>query len=144
MLAVLQHPRTVLRFSRRLSTAVIALTLGAGSPTLCAGWMPTPEARMACCSDDGPCPMHKSPSHENRSAPVVTQAEADRCCATPEQDDSAPSTSIVAFAVSLALVPSAVPVLLPDAAARADAWRTAVRVPVTRVPKHLLLSVFLV
>jgi hypothetical protein len=88
--------------------------------------------------------MHTSESSPDGSTQVVTQAEADRCCATSEQSDSAPSAANFSFAVSPALVPSPVSVSLSDDAARAEAWRTAVPIPVTRVPKHLLLSVLLV
>jgi hypothetical protein len=129
---------------RRSAAALVVLALAAGGPAVCAGWMPTPEARMACCSDERPCPMHTSESDQDGSTRLVTQAEADRCCATSEQDDSVPSSSNISLAVSLALAPSPVAVLLPDGAVRADAWRTPVPILVTRVPKHLLLSVFLI
>jgi hypothetical protein len=134
----------LLTFVRRLSAVCVALTLAVGGPAVCAGWLPTPEARMACCTSDGSCSMHKAESHADHSAQAVTQAEADRCCATSDQDDATPTPSATAFVVSLALVPSPVPVVLADAPIRADAWRTAVPISVTRVPRHLLLSVFLV
>jgi hypothetical protein len=106
--------------------------------------MATPEARMACCSDDGPCPMHRSESEDDGSTRVVSQAEADRCCAVSQQDDSAPSPSNPGFSLTLAIVISPVPVLIPEPEAHADIWRASVPIPAARVPKHLLLSVFLV
>jgi hypothetical protein len=133
----------VLSLSHRLSAVLVALVLGAGQAGACAGWMPTAEARMACCSDDGPCPMHQSKS-QNGPTDVVTQAEADRCCAASGQDDSAPSPSTVGFFVTLGIVISPIPALLLEPEARADTLRAAVPMPTGHVPKHLLLSVFLV
>jgi hypothetical protein len=134
----------VLRFSKRLSAVLVTLALAAGQAGVCAGWMPSPETRMACCSDDGPCPMHKSDSENEESTRVVSQAEADRCCAASEQDDSAQSPSNIAFSVTLAVVISPVPVLIPEPDAHAQVWRVSVPIPAAHVPKHLLLSVFLV
>jgi hypothetical protein len=131
------------RFSRRFSVVLLTLALAAGQAGVCAGWMATPEARMACCSDDGPCPMHKSES-EDGSTRVVTQAEADRCCAASEHEDSTPSQSNAAFFVTLAVALSPIPGLLAAPEAHADIWRASVPIPASHVPKHLLLSVFLV
>ena len=131
------------RFSRRFSVVLLTVALAAGQAGVCAGWMATPEARMACCSDDGPCPVHKSDS-ENGPTRVVTQAQADRCCAASEHEDSAPSPSYGAFFVTLAVALSPIPGLLPAPEAHADIWRASVPIPASPVPKHLLLSVFLV
>ena len=124
-------------------TFVSALALAAGQAGVCAGWMATHEARMACCSDDGPCPMHRSESEDGPTR-VVTQAEADRCCAASEHEDSTPSQSNAAFFVTLAVALSPIPGLLPAPEAHADIWRASVPIPASHVPKHLLLSVFLV
>lgn len=137
------HPRGVLSFARRLSAVFLALALVAGQAGVCAGWMPTPEARMACCSEDGPCPMHKSESEDGPTR-VVTQAEADRCCAASEHEDSTPSQSNAAFFVTLAVALIPVPGLLPAPEAHAEIWRASVPIPTGHVPKHVLLSVFLV
>jgi hypothetical protein len=134
----------VVTFSRRLSTALLTLALAAGQAGVCAGWMPTAEARMACCSDDGPCPMHKSASRDDGSNRVVTQPEADGCCAASERDDSTPSPSGSAFFVTLAVVVGPVSALLPELQPHAGIWRALVPIPSAHVPKHLLLSVFLV
>jgi hypothetical protein len=133
----------VVRFSARLSAVLLALALVAGQAGVCAGWMPTPEARMACCSDDGPCPMHKSESEDGPTR-VISQAEADRCCAASEHEDSTPSQSNAAFFVTLAVALTPIPGLLPAPEAHADTWRTSVPIPTGHVPKHVLLSVFLV
>lgn len=133
----------MVRFSKRLSVVLLTLALAAGQAGVCAGWMATPQARMACCSDDGPCPMHKSESEDGPTR-VVSQAEADRCCAASEHEDSTPSQSNAAFFVTLAVALSPIPGLLPAPEAHADIWRASVPIPASHVPKHLLLSVFLV
>ena len=131
------------RFSRRCSVVLLTLALATGQAGVCAGWMATPEARMACCSEDGPCPMHKSESEDGPTR-VVTQAEADRCCAASEHEDSTPSQSNAAFFVTLAVALIPVPGLLPAPEAHAEIWRASVPIPTGHVPKHVLLSVFLV
>jgi hypothetical protein len=88
--------------------------------------------------------MHKSESDDDGTTRVVTQADADRCCAASEQDDSAPSPSSVAFPVTLSVVLGPASVLIPEPEAHADLWRASVPVPTAHLPKHLLLSVFLV
>ena len=140
----LQHPRRVLTFGRRLSAAFLVLALAAGSPALCAGWMPAPEARMACCSNDGPCRMHTSDSRKDGTKRAVSQAEADRCCGASEQGDSAPSPSSAGFVVTLGVVPSPIPVMIPEPDARTPTWRAFAPIPAARIPRHLLLSVLLV
>ena len=133
----------MLSFISRLSAVVLTLALAAGQVSVCAGWTPTPEARLACCSDDGPCPMHKSDSQHHRTTGGVTQAEADRCCAASQQDDSTPSSNATLF-VTLAVVVSPVSALLPEPESHADMSRASAPLPTRHVPKHLLLSVFLV
>lgn len=140
----LQHPTHMLLFSRRLAVLLLTLALSGSNVALCAGWKPTSEARMACCSEGAACPMHRSDSHDPSARNAVTQAEADNCCAAAEQEGSAPSASAFVFSVALALVPSPVPLDLPGASLRPDIWRTLIPVPGTPVPKHLLLSVQLV
>jgi hypothetical protein len=131
------------RFSRRLSVVLLTLALVAGQAGVCAGWMATPEARMACCSDGGLCPMHQSDS-EDVPTRIVTQAEADRCCAASEREDSTPSQSNASFLLTLAVAVSPIPGLLPAPEAHVDVWRASVPIPTSHVPKHVLLSVFIV
>jgi hypothetical protein len=136
--------RSVLILSRRLSALLVTLALSAGNVAVCAGWMATPEARMACCSEAGPCPMHKSDSPNSNSSQAVSQAEADSCCAASEDDQSSQSSSTFASTISVAVLgtPSQLPTA-SDVAPRA-ASRAAVPLPPSHVPKHVLLSVFLV
>ena len=82
----------VLRFRRRLSAAVLAMVIATANGAVCAGWMPTPEARMACCSEGGACSMHKGESGSSATERVLTQAQADNCCASSERENSSPSS----------------------------------------------------
>jgi len=125
----------------RLSAVLLTLALATGQVGVCAGWLPTPEARMACCADENTCPMHAS--EHSGSTRVLTQAEADRCCALSEQDDSEPSSaSLVSVPLAFALGPA--PAVIPASQSHADIWRVSVPTSTAHVPKHILLSVFLV
>lgn len=138
------HPSTVLSFSHRLSAVFLALALATGQSAVCAGWMPSAEARMACCADDGSCPMHTSDSDEDRASRILTQTEADRCCAASEPGDSSPSPSSVAFHATPGAVLISGPALFPEPEPHGKIWRAPVPIAATHVPKHLLLTVFLV
>jgi hypothetical protein len=130
---------------RRLSAVFITLGLVAGNAAVCAGWLATPEARIACCADGGECPMHKGDSHRSGSQRVLTQAQADSCCASSEGKTSNQSSPTFIAAVTAAVLgagtvlPANVPALVLS-----DAWRRSAPIPVAPVPKHVLLSVFLV
>jgi hypothetical protein len=123
----------------------LAAGLLAGNAAVCAGWLATPEARMACCSEGHECPMHKGNSHGSGSARVLTQAQADSCCASAEGQNSNKSnpsfvTAITAAVLGVGIVlPANVPALVLS-----DGWRTSAPIPIAPVPKHVLLSVFLV
>jgi len=129
--------------ARRLFVALFALVLAAGPPGACLGWMATPEARMACCA--GHQTTHGQRHHEHGTARDVTQAEADRCCATSDREDTAPSPVTATPVMTPGADLSAVIVVLPDPARH---WTfsqgSAGTVPLAHVARHLLLSVFLV
>jgi hypothetical protein len=131
---------------RRTAALVVVLSLGATGWAECAGWQATPEARLACCSGNGDCPMHGSTGPGTGSDRVITQAQADSCCAASDTNDSTPSTEVFSLSLSAALVRSTFDLLAPIVAPPAsfDAWRTHVPLPVGHVPKHVLLSVFLI
>jgi hypothetical protein len=135
----------VVRVLHRLSAALLCLGLIAGNAALCAGWSVTAEARMACCAEGGECPMHKGRSEETRSQHVLTQAQADACCAASEQDQSKSSNPTAVTAISPAVLGVGVvlPVITPSLMLT-DGWRTVVPISTAHVPKHVLLSVFLV
>jgi hypothetical protein len=132
-------------FIRRLSAVFLAVGLVAGNAAVCAGWLPTPEARMACCAEGGDCPMHKGDSHSSGSTRVLTQAQADSCCASSEREDSnQPNPSFVTAITAAVLgVGTVLPASIP-ALVLSDAWRTSAPLLVAPVPRHVLLSVFLV
>lgn len=137
--------RAVPIFIRRLSAVVLAAGLLAGNAAVCAGWLATPEARMACCAEGVECPMHKGDSHRSGSERVITQAQADSCCAAAEGQNSNQSNPSFVTAITAAVL--GVGVVLPanvPALVLSDAWRTSAPIPVAPVPKYVLLSVFLV
>jgi len=138
------HPRNVELLLRRTAAFVVALALGAAGWAECAGWQASPEARMACCLSSD-CPMHGS-TEPSGGSESVTQAQADRCCAASETDDSTPSAVAFSLSLSAALLPSTLAALAPIMAPSAPfaAWRTHAALPVGQVPKHVLLSVFLI
>jgi hypothetical protein len=122
---------------------VLAMALAAANGAVCAGWLATPEARMACCSEGGECPMHQGDSRRSGSERALTQAQADSCCASSERENQSSPTFVPAITAAVLgvgiVVPANVPVLVLS-----DAWRTSTPIPIAPVPKHVLLSVFLV
>ena len=78
------------------------------------------------------------------SSTVVTQADADACCASSDSDESTPATSMVSPVIGLALTTSPVPVVVLPRDPLFDAVNAPLRLPVGHVPKHVLLSVFLI
>jgi len=123
----------------RVATIVCVLTLTQNAVALCAGWQATPQARLDCCQD-GACPLH----HHDRAAGMsVTQSAADDCCALSSSPDSGPSAVAFAPTITLAVlrsVPTS-PVILTPALLPVSLDAPS---PPAHVPKHLLLSVFLV
>jgi hypothetical protein len=135
----------VVSFLRPVAALAAVLTLCIGNLAVCAGWQATAEARMACCMNGASCPMHRSESHHSRSTRAVSQAQADNCCAAASNRHT-PTAPIASYASSdvLALMPVAVTVSASPALLARQAWRVLVPLPVSAVPKHLLLSVLLV
>ncbi len=140
------HPKPVELVLRRAVAFVVALTLAAAGWAECAGWQASPEARMACCLSSGDCPMHGATKPATSAERVVTQAQADSCCAASDTDDATPPAGAFSPSLSAALMPSTPSTLAPVVAPPASwaAWRTKVSLPAGHVPKHVLLSVFLI
>ena len=129
---------------RRVAALVAALALCAGNVAVCAGWQATREARMACCMDGTTCPMQKSDSDEPSSKRVLSQAEADSCCAAAAQRRDSPaagSTFAISGVIALVHIPA---FTLPVSALKSQEWRALVPLQISSTPKHLLLSVLLV
>ena len=128
----------------RLTAAVLCLGLIAANAAVCAGWAATPETRMACCTA-GECPMHKGESQNSGSGRLVTQAQADTCCALSERQQSGQSALSFITVISSAVLGTGVVVPTPvPALTIANAWRTVVPTPLPPVSRHVLISVFLV
>lgn len=89
--------------------------------------------------------MHKGDSQHSGSERVLTQIQADNCCASSERENSNRSnpTFVTAITGSVLGVGVILPAKVP-ALVLSDAWRTSAPIPVAPVPKHVLLSVFLV
>jgi len=138
------HPTNDVPWARRLASIAAILTLCVGNSAICAGWQATPEARMACCMNGTSCPMHTSESHDSSSNHAMSQTQADTCCAAASnrRDPSSPSAT---FALSnAAALPSLLPFVVPVMVPALQDWRALIPLPVSPVPKHLVLSVFLV
>ena len=131
--------------AQRLSAIVMSVALLGGNAALCVGWATSPEARMACCSEGDACPMHKGESDAAGSGRVITQVQADNCCALSERENSSQTSPTFAAAITSAVLGPAVvlPASVP-ALVLSDGWRTTVPIPNAAIPKHVLLSVFLV
>jgi len=134
----------VLILSRRLFALALAGLISAGNVAICAGWASTPEARMACCADSS-CPMHKTESKGSESVSAFSQAQADNCCASAEHRKSSESSPTFVTAIPSAVLGTGVvlPAVAP-ALVLSDDRRTVAPIPTAHVPKHVLLSVFLV
>lgn len=129
----------------RISAVALSLALLAGNLAVCAAWTATPDARMACCTDEDTCPMHRGESHQSGEKRALSQAQADACCAASEEQPSHPSSPSLVTVISSAVLDGSVviPAPVPAPVVR-DAWRALAPAPVTPVHRHVLLSVFLV
>jgi hypothetical protein len=89
--------------------------------------------------------MHKGDAHHAEGADLVTQAQADACCAASEHDHSSQSSPTFVVTISSAVLgPGVVVRVTAPALVLSDAWRTVGPIPPAPVPKYVLLSVFLV
>jgi hypothetical protein len=130
--------------ANRLVAGFVAVALLGVGVAPCAGWESTAQARHDCCVE-GQCPgQFERAGHGTDHADDMTQAQADRCCATSEQQNQSRSTQFVGTAFLLAppverLVALAEDIRPPD---RLDPHAVPVLSPPARL--HLLFSVFLV
>ena len=125
----------------RVASVLCVLALMQGMVAQCAGWQATPEARRQCCQD-GVCPLHHREDSASRTH--ITQAAADDCCAQSERHESSPSQTVFASTIALAVIQTLPPVVLSLAPTVPLSAPWATPSPPTHVPKHVLLSVFLV
>jgi hypothetical protein len=128
----------------RLTAALLVFALFGVGVAPCSGWESTAKARHDCCVD-GQCPDQvDTDRHSGGHSGSVSQAEADQCCATSEQQNQQ-RTAQFAGPTFLLLPPvenvvvAATDITPPD---RTDPATVPVPSPPTRL--HLLFSVFLV
>jgi len=89
--------------------------------------------------------MHDGESENSGSSRVVTQAQADNCCALSERDRSSQANPIFVATISSTILGTGVAFQEPTPALTLrGGWRATAPVPIAHVPKHVLLSVFLV
>jgi hypothetical protein len=99
---------------------------------------------MSCCTESSDCPMHNEGTHHSGGTNLVTQAQADSCCASSESHHSNQSSPTFVALISSPLGPGVVVPAPAPALVLSDGWRTVAPIPLAAVPKHVLLSVFLV
>ena len=99
---------------------------------------------MACCEDETNCPMHATEQQGQRTRTRASQVDADNCCAASERGTSTPSASAYTPNVTLAVLTSLSPAVGPDVPVFRENPNARISVDVSPVPKHLLLSVFLI
>lgn len=131
-----------MRLVRRIGVIALILFAGGRDAALCAGWEVTAEARMACCLS-GACAMHHSNEHGSGAA-NLSQAEADSCCIAAESGDPAPASPVFAMGLPSAMPVQALFELVSPLIATVYAGREPIPLTGGLVPKHLLLSVFLI
>ncbi len=89
--------------------------------------------------------MHKGESQGTGATRVITQAQADSCCASSEGERSGQSHPGSVTTISIAVLGTGVVLAVPvPALVLSDAWRATAPIPFAAIPKHVLLSVFLV
>lgn len=126
----------------RLAATIAVLGLVPGTATaLCAGWEPSAEARRACCAA-GLCGNDHRGSPTARGGLVISQVEADSCCAESESGQQSASPSLVTAPLP---VPDTGSVLLASPPLPTySVVRWAAPPPTDHVPKHIRVSVFLI
>jgi hypothetical protein len=142
----IQHPTIVVLFGRRLLAIAAVLTLCVGNLTLCGGWQAMPEARMVCCMSGNSCPMHKSGFHGpgSKRQRAISQVQADNCCAASSNGTRSSGARSAFVPTNATALPIATTVVVPITVPALQEWRALVPLPVSPVPKHLLLSVLLI
>jgi hypothetical protein len=131
----------MIQVSRGLMALCMVAAISTVNLAVCAGWAPTPEARISCCTGEG-CPMHKTGGSQRL---VVTQADADKCCALSE--DTHRSSSLPTYAPGLSSLASALPLagrVNVTAVPHGDITPMSVPVRAASTARYVLLSIFLV
>ena len=128
----------------RLTAALLIVALVGVGVAPCSGSESTAKARHDCCVD-GQCPDQvETDRHSGGHSAPVSQAEADQCCATSEQQNQQrtaqfESPTFLLLAPARTFVIGTADSTPPD---RTDPRTDPVPPPAARL--HLLFSVFLV
>src|SRR5215831_2168960 len=122
----------------RLVAVLVLIVLPTSAWAGCAGWQSTAEARMECCAHEEQCPMHAD-GDESVSHGMVTQTQADTCCALSQGSPSTPSSSSQIAPVTFVVVSTPVSMLVPYLAPFRSGWPAVVPIAPSPVPRHLLL-----
>lgn len=130
--------------SRPLAVLVLLFLASGSMAGVCAGWQGSAEARLACCQDEAHCPMHATKERGPAPDTSVSQVDADRCCASAERGAATPSSSAYAAGTTLAVSAGPIPAVGPDVAVFRETPVSRVPIDLSPVPRHLLLSVFLI
>jgi hypothetical protein len=133
-----------MRCVRSVAALAMSLSLLIGNVVVCAGWGPTSDARMACCRDEANCPMHSKSDAHHSHASSTSHSQADACCAASEQRDSTKPRATSIASAATALAPAIVIQPFHAVFRTGEGPRATVPLRASPVPKHLLLSVFLV
>ena len=130
--------------ARRMAAALVVFAMFGVGAVPCAGWEPTAQARHDCCVE-GQCPGQiETKSHSGDHSGGVTQAQADQCCATSEQQNQQRSAPQVGATFLLLPPVESVVVAASDIKPPERPDPFAVPVPSPPARLHLLFSVFLV
>ena len=97
---------------------------------------------MACCLTAERCPMHSSESAGERSDRLITQADADRCCAGAS--DTRQSSTVDSILTLSTALPITAGIVVPTPVVALQEWRVFAVRRVPRLPTHLRLSVLLI
>lgn len=135
------HNGSVMARIRCVAALALSLALASPGPGACSGWLATPETRMACCVDGSHCTMHEST--RAGAAAGITQAAADSCCTISDADPSPTPAAWILLAPPAPAV-QRVPGLLALVVEAPALSPTPPPLPAIQVPRHLLLSVFIV
>lgn len=89
--------------------------------------------------------MHAGKSDDSEANHLLTQVDADTCCASSENESSSStgSTSVVAVAFEILGPGIPLPANVPSLVLK-NYWRTVSPLPTASISRHALLSVFLI
>jgi len=137
------HIGYVLFVIRRIAVSALILTVSVGGLGCCTLWAASADAEMGRRADGDACPMHHAPDRGDDTATAL-QAAAENCCRTVARDDATPAVAAFAFVTALAPAVGPDAIVLASTGHPRDVRQPPVLHPGSRVPVHLLLSVFLI